>query len=125
MSKWQRFEVEQRVREILADINYEDPTHHFGRPFITAYQLAIEFSNRFPDAFAGLELPIGGEGCGVQTSLPQYLARELSRNIRSGTIMDIEGAFISDQHIRHITFEHQGNLVPSSVANISIFRLRR
>ena len=33
---------------MLAELSYNEADHHFGRPFLTAYQLAILFKERYP-----------------------------------------------------------------------------
>jgi len=46
-SLWQQHNIEDRVIQIPREI--EDEGHHFGRSFLTAYQLAIEFGRRHHD----------------------------------------------------------------------------
>ena len=41
MSIWQSHSIEAPIREILASVPLDG--HHFGRPFLTAYQIAIAF----------------------------------------------------------------------------------
>ena len=45
MSIWQHHSIEPRIREILASV--PDEGHHFGRPVLSAYQIAIAFDQRF------------------------------------------------------------------------------
>lgn len=47
MSKWEDLNIETHIREILNDVEYYRE-HHFLRPFLTAYQIAIKFNQRFP-----------------------------------------------------------------------------
>ena len=116
--------VEDNIRDILGDVYYRpNRHHHLGRPFLTAYQLAIEYDRRFPELRAQLGLTIGGSGSGEHQSLPQWLARNLSQRIRRGEIEDIEGGFLSDLHRAGISFNSRGRIVQSSVGDISIFRL--
>ena len=116
--------VENNIREILDGVYYRpNRHHHLGRPFLTAYQLAIEYDRRFPGLRRQLGLPIGGSGAGVNQSLPQWLARHLSQRIRYGDIEDIEGGFLSDLHRADISFNGPDGSVRSSVGDISIFRL--
>ena len=56
MSIWQDHSIEARFRDILASV--PDEGHHFGRPFLSAYQIAIAFDQQFrargePDRQAG------------------------------------------------------------------------
>ena len=116
--------VEDNVRAILSGVYYRpNRHHHLGRPFLTAYQLAIAYDRRFPELRRQLGLPIGGSGAGANRSLPQWLARNLSQRIRSGEIEDIEGGFLSDLHRADICFNGPEGIVRSSVGDISIFRL--
>ena len=128
MSNWLEYEFEHKIQIILSDIEYYKPEHHFGRPFITAYQLAIEFSHRFPDDVSRLGYQIGGEGIGERVSLAQYLAGQLSDRIKTGEITNIEGSFLSNNHLREILFDNNGQQIKSSLTktqfDLSLFRLR-
>ncbi|HSE84126.1 MAG TPA: hypothetical protein VLB01_06235 [Thermodesulfobacteriota bacterium] len=127
MSRWEKFMFEDRIRKILQNVEYYQESHHFGRPFLTAYQIAIECAHRYPDDFNQIGLPIGGRGIGQHTSLAQYIAGELSRRMRNGELPDFEGSFISNKHLSEISFEHNDLKVVSSLTNteydLSIFRL--
>lgn len=79
MSYWEEYNIGDSVNQIL--VNVEDDRHYFGRPFLTAYQVAIEFANRYPDIVTRLDKQVGGAGTGEHTSLAQYLALELSKQI--------------------------------------------
>ncbi len=128
MSKWEDLHLEEKITNILSDDPYSTSDHHFGPAFLTAYQLAIEFARRYPADVVELGFPIGGEGTGQRNSLSQYLAGELSRNIRSGKIKHIEGGFLSNQHLKDITFNNEGATIRSSLTNtqytLSMFRCR-
>ncbi len=128
MSHWQEQNVEQHIEEILSEIQYYKPDHHFGRPFLTAYQLAIEYARRFPEDVAGLGYQIGGEGIGERVSLAQYLAGQLSERIRMGHITRIEGGFLSNADLSEIVFDNDGTPIKSSLTktqfDLSMFRLR-
>ena len=127
MSIWDEHDLERKITDILSEIRPDDPAHHFGRPFLTAYQLAIEFARRFPqDVPAGHQ--VGGRGVGQRYSLAQYLARELSRNMRDGRIRNIEGGFFSNLHLANVVFDNGGTDLESSLTDtpydLSMFRLR-
>lgn len=124
MASWWNSTIENNIREILRGVRYgPNPRHHLGRPFLTAYQLAIEYHRRFPELGRQLGLTTGGKGSGWPSSLPQQLARELSQRIKSGEIRDIEGGFLSKLHRTDISFNGPYGIVESSVRDISIFRL--
>ncbi len=129
MSQWQDLDIETKITSILRDIPDTASEHHLGRPFLTAYQIAIEFAHRYPEDFARLDYPIGGVGIGQRSSLAQYVARELSRRIKNKEITHIEGGFLSNQHLHDINFEVDGQeeLIHSSLTNtnftLSVFRL--
>ena len=124
MAPWWNRTVENNIREILRAVRYgPNPRHHLGRPFLTAYQLAIEYDRRFPELGRQLGLTTGGKGSGWPSSLPQQLARELSQRIKSREIRDIEGSFLSNLHRNDISFNGPNGLIQSSVGDISMFRL--
>ena len=64
MSIWEEHRIEERVTAILSDVNAYQPDHHFGRPYLTAYQLAIALDRIAPQARQALGSPVGGEGIG-------------------------------------------------------------
>lgn len=126
MSKWEELNVEAHIREILEEIEY-CREHHFERPFLTAYQLAIKFNQRFANEARELGFPVGGEGVGERNSLAQYLAGQLSKRISSGELQDIEGAFISNNDLERISFRNGDEIIVSSLTetqyDLSMFRL--
>ena len=129
MSHWNEYQIEDRVTQILSEVPDAADWHHFGRAYLTAYQLAIEFSARFPEVVEDIDLPLGGRGSGQRNSLAQYLAKELSRRINSGEITHIEGGFLSNQHLRDINFLNGEEVIYSSLTGtnytLSMYRLLR
>lgn len=130
MNHWLELHIGHNVEQILREASNTALNHHFGHPYLTAYQIAIEYSRSFPDDVSKLDLPIGGAGVGQRSSLAQYLARELSRRIKNSEITNIEGGFLSNLHLHDINFEVEGQEEPihSSLTNtnftLSMFRLR-
>ena len=122
MTKWEEFGMESKVLEILEDVANAAEPHHLGRPFLTAYQIAIELFHRFPDEMNRLGLPVGGKGTGQHSSLPQYVARQLSRRIGAGRLPSVEGGFLSNQP--RIAFRYKETCVEASPRTVSMFRLR-
>lgn len=103
MSMWEQHNLTERLTEILNDFGSDG--HHFGRPYLTSYQLAIELQQRFPGATAAVNKSLGGIGTGGHDSLPQYLAHELSRHIKTDPVgYPIEGAFLAGVHARAAEF---------------------
>jgi hypothetical protein len=47
VSQWQQHNIGNLIIESLRVV--QDDGHHFGRPYLTAYQLAIEFDRRHHD----------------------------------------------------------------------------
>jgi hypothetical protein len=54
MSVWADHEVENKVLAILSDVHLVNDYHHFGRPYMTAYQLAINLDARYPEVKTAL-----------------------------------------------------------------------
>ena len=125
-SLWQQHNIEDRVIQILREV--EDEGHHFGRPFLTAYQLAIEFDRRHHDIVRDCGYQVGGAGIGERNSLAQYLALELSRHIRDNPDYPIEGAFISNRNVIELSYNRGNEIMTSSITgsaySLSMFRLR-
>jgi hypothetical protein len=130
MNHWLELHIEHNIEQILREASNTAPEHHLGHPFLTAYQIAIEYSRIYPDDVAQIGLPIGGAGVGQRSSLAQYLARELSQRIKKTEITHIEGGFLSNLHLHDINFEVDGQeeLIHSSLTNtnstLSMFRLK-
>jgi hypothetical protein len=127
MAQWDEYNFKDRIREILRDVHYYKENHKFGRPFLTAYQIAIEFAQRYPEDFRQIGLQVGGEGIGQRNSLAQYIAGQLSRRIDD--LADFEGSFISNNYLNELSFENNDVYVKSSLTDteydLSMFRLRQ
>jgi hypothetical protein len=118
-SKWQQYDLETLLVAILSGVaSRPEAGHHLGPPYLTAYQLAIELQDQHPEVARALGYPLGGQGIGQQTSLAQYLGRELSRRIHTGEITQIEGALLSDLHLAEVSFKHDGAEIKSSLAGM-------
>jgi hypothetical protein len=130
MSMWEQHDLTAKITEILGGVQFDNDEHHFGRPFVTAYQVAIELQRLYPDTVAGIGKPLGGAGVGQHDSVAQYLANELSRQIKAaGQTHPVEGAFLSNEHARSMTFDGpDGGTITSSLVgssfDLSLFRLR-
>jgi hypothetical protein len=118
MSFWQENNLTEKITQILKEVPEYAP-HHLGYPFLSAYQIAIEFSRRHPEIVAKTTYKVGGVGTGERNSLAQYLAQQLSRQIKSGRLPQIEGGFISNWHLHDISFDNQGEIIHSSLTGTS------
>jgi len=127
MSEWEDLRIQSKVEGILGPVSRENQEHHFGVPFMTTYQIAIDYAQQFPEDLQRMEYEVGGSGTGVHYSLAQYLAQQLSARIKSGEITNIEGCFISNRHVTKFIFDSMNIHVESSItgkhASISMFRL--
>lgn len=128
-SVWEALDVEQKVLDVLSSVPLNNKAHPFGRPYMTAYQLAIKLDEKYPKVRQQLGYPLGGSGGGSRNSLAQYLAKQLSDRIRdNGSSYPVEGAFLSDINVTSINYEaHDGSRVESSLTgtgfDLSMFRL--
>jgi len=127
MSEWEDFNIQSKVEGILERATRGSQEHHFGVPFFTAYQIAIDYAQQYPGDLERMEYEIGGKDTGVHFSLAQYLAQQLSTKIKSGEISTIEGRFISNRYVSNFIFDSKDIHVESSItgkhASISMFRL--
>ena len=111
------------LRKILKECREYEPGHHLGRPFMSAYQIAIRFAEKHPGHPQVRKLDVGGRGRGSKASLGQRIARFLSWNIKHGKVRDIEGGFISHDLIGDLWFDDGGREVRASGdAAHSVFR---
>ena len=102
------------------------PGHPLGRPYMSAYQIAICFAREHPDHPLVQELDVGGEGTGERRSLAQRIARFLSGAAQDPG-SEVDGAFISHQNIAEFSFDNNGTRVRVSDLSgpgHSIFRRR-
>jgi hypothetical protein len=121
-SAWEKYRLEEKILRIL-DIESYDPDHHFERPFLTAYQIAILFKNMYAETYARLNMPLGGKGTGIHHSLAQYLARMLSQHIKNDSLPNVEGRFLQMSNISHLEFDDFGESVEaSSLSDLSMYR---
>ena len=123
---WVDHDLGGKIVHVLSEVTYFRPDHHFGRPFLTAYQLAILIKARFPDTFQCYGHPIGGKGSGDRNSFSRYLAGQLSQKIQSRDITNIQGGFLSNRQLVDIEFDDAGESVVSSLTesqyDLSMFR---
>jgi hypothetical protein len=131
MSVWEQQSVEAAVIAALASVRINNPAgHHFGAPYLTAYQLAIKVGAAEPQIAQALGVTLGGAGTGSSTSLAQYLARELSRRIKADPDhYPVEGAFVSNEHVTAVEYrDTSGSAIRSSLTgtgfDLSLFRTR-
>ena len=123
MSIWHDHSVDSHIREILASV--PESGDHFGRPFLSPYQIAIAFDQQYEHIARLIAKPVGGTHTGRHDSLAQYFANQLSRRIRNGELRDIEGRYLDGRFLESLRYDNGGETVTSSLrqANMSIFRL--
>lgn len=105
MSEWeQSFEAE--VFRLLDQEEFDiREDHHFGHPFVSAYQIAVAFERDNRELCQRLNKVIGA-GDGLE-NLPTYIAHELSRRIRTaGTDYPIEAVWLSGTGLPTILYRH-------------------
>ena len=125
MSKWEELDLERKLVGLLENVPEYEEGHHLRRPFMTAYQIAIEFAHSYPADVDALDLPVGGAGTGRYNSLAQYFANQLSKQIKAGN-SQFEGGFLSNRNLKDMVFDNDGMEVRSSRSGAplitSIFR---
>ena len=96
MSTWELFSLEARIREILSAVPLREPDHHFGHPFLTAYQIAIAFAALHHADYEAIGLEIGGRDMG-----------ERDLNL---------------EHVRTLDFDFGDERIETSTEPLSMFR---
>jgi hypothetical protein len=115
----------EKVREALGEA--KAPANGSGRPYLTAYQLAIKVDRAHPDLKKHFGGVVGGAGIGRHNSLAEYLAGRLTQ--LAGEDFPIERAALSNAHTIEMVFrDADGGRVASSLIEsgdpLSMFRLR-
>ena len=123
MSIWDEFSMEARIRHILADVPRRD--HHFGRPFLTAYQIAISFEQTYRQDAQHISKRVGGKGTGERDSLARYIANQLSRRLANDALPGIEGRFLNGRFLQSLKYRNLDESVEASTGKrkLSIFRI--
>ena len=130
MSHWNDFGMEEKIRKILVDestpYRKDKADHPFGYSFLTIYQIAILFKEKYPEKFERIGKSVGGKGKGKGNSIAMYIAKELSDRIGK-EIKDIEGGFISYRYMDGPAFTGKdGERIESSASHsgneLTIFR---
>lgn len=130
MSIWEEHHAQAAILEALEDVTIvNEAGHHFGRPFVTAYQLALKVDRAHPEIAQALGVEVGGSGTGRHT-LARYLANELSKRIhRDGESFPVEGAFMSNDDVKALVYiKPNGGELHSSLTgtgfDLSLYRRR-
>ena len=122
---WNVLGLEQKILEILDVQPYAGNKHHFGRPFLTSYQIAIELKKKYNKAFKQIDKPLGGVKSGQFDSVAKYIANQLSIKISKDKNYKIEGRFLSMQHKMSLCCKCDGKKIRScQETDLSIFRLK-
>jgi len=126
MSDWDQHNIDDLIRQILASV-LPETKYGTGRPFMTTYQIAIEFARRFPNVVVALGHAVGGEGQGP-FGLTVYFARWLPTRITSGPLRGImEVRFLEPRHLVALEFDNNGTPLAATTNkagwNSTMFRL--
>jgi hypothetical protein len=109
--------MDERVEGILREVRQVDESHLFGRPFMTAYQLAIKLQQRHREAADALHRDVGGRGPALIPAWPRPWRG--SCHVESGTwggSYPVEGAFLSNDGITALSYGNpEGGQVESSL----------
>jgi hypothetical protein len=113
MSQWQEYDFEGKLIEILhaEEFTTRSP-HHFGQPFVTAYQLAAAFEEKYPDLCRELNKVVDGAGPNNpdKDSLARYLAHQLTAKIKAAENRNepypVEAAWLSSNGLGRLHFIH-------------------
>ena len=128
MSDW-RIHFEPEVLRILGsdEFNTRKP-HHFGRPFVSAYQLAVAFERDNRALCQRLNKVIGEIGEG-RDNLERYLAQQLSSHFKDDPVSyPVEAVWLSGTELPGLLYRYNGEdtlAAPNGeYGAYSLFRLR-
>ncbi|MFC0543026.1 hypothetical protein [Kutzneria chonburiensis] len=125
MTKWDELQVLDKVRAALAEV--KPSPNGSGRPYLTAYQLAIRVDRAHPGLKHHFGGTVGGAGIGQHNSLTEYLAGQLTQRVSAD--FPIERVALSNDDVATMTFKATGggeiaNSLLGSEYPTSLFRLR-
>jgi len=127
MSFWEENDLTPKVENILRQQKPSKQYAHFGRPFLTAIQLAHKFKRVYPEI---IESFIEEEGVHQHalSSLAAFLVKELFGRISIGRITSIEGAVLSTSNLNKLNFVIDDvaikSLIEKDSLDLFVFRYR-
>jgi hypothetical protein len=126
VNTWVELDVLDKICAALGEV--KEAANGIGRPYMTAYQLAIKIERDHPEVRQALKVDLGGIGTGRHVSFAQYLGRELSRR-HDDADFPVEMAYLSNDHATNMKFKTaDDDEVISSLTGTgfftSLFRLR-
>ena len=125
MGMWVKYGLDKKIREILkVPMQARVKKSHCGNPFMTSYQIAIAFKQRYPEDFEKIGKPIGGSGTDTHNSLTRYIAETLTKRVRKKQIKKVECGSLSVTHREGIPFkDEEATIYSSSKYDLSLFRV--
>ncbi len=128
MNPWQEYDFLEKVERLLAAGEFQlKAAHHFGRPWVTVYQLAAAFARAYPAIIEDLNMRVAGGTTEGQDSLPRYLSWHLSQGIQAGRITSIEGSWLLASGLAKLQYQYEGwqsGDPNDEVGGYSLYRLR-
>jgi hypothetical protein len=127
MSAWSRHNIDRLVWDILYGSVQAERKYGTGRPFMTTYQIAIEFARRYPNVVTSMGHAVGGRRRGP-FALTVYLARWLPTRITWGPLQGImEVRFLAPNDLITLEFDNNGTSLTATTNearwNSTMFRL--
>lgn len=71
MSFWQDYKLAQKIEEILRKESEKYNEHHQGNPYMSAYQIALELKEAYPEILNRINMPLGGKDTNKRYSFSQ------------------------------------------------------
>ena len=126
MGMWVKYGLDKKIRKILkVPMQARVKKSHCGNPFMTSYQIAIAFKQRYPEDFEKIGKPVGGTGADVHNSLTRYIAETLTKRVRDKQIKKVECGSLSVAHREGIPFkDEEATIYSSGKYDLSMFRVK-
>lgn len=127
-SEW-KDNFEHRVITLLQSDHFGlRESHHFGIPFVSAYQIAVAFEDHYPEICQRYGKGIGSDYKGM-SNLAAYIARQLSQNIKSDVEgYPVEGVWLSGEGLADLHFWYQDEICTgkpnTEYGSYSLYRLK-
>lgn len=96
MSNWENWEMEQRIKEVLAEAVEEEEVR-----WMLSYQVALGICQKDSAFLDETGMTLG--------RLAQYIASQLAQRIQDGRIEEIEMDYLSSRYASEIEIEFDGD----------------
>ncbi len=128
MSFWQEHDLTSKIETILGKFHPNIAGKDFGKPYVSAYQIAFEFAREYSGIMQLSGYEVGGKDTDDRNSLALFIARELSTRIRTNQVTSIDCVFLAYKDIEALNYSYMGTTMVSNIGetafDLALFRMK-